>query len=80
MWGPAKVKHFNLTAVASVLGLPPERVRFIEPDVGGAFGARGELYPEDYLIPWAAIKLGRPVQGTEDREGPVRQVTTGPQS
>ncbi len=67
VWGPAKVKHFNLTAVASVLGLEPERVRFIEPDVGGAFGARGELYPEDYLIPWAAVKLGRPVKWIEDR-------------
>ena len=67
VWGPAKVKHFNLTAVASVLGLAPERVRFIEPDVGGAFGARGELYPEDYLIPWAAMKLGRPVKWIEDR-------------
>jgi carbon-monoxide dehydrogenase large subunit len=67
VWGPAKVKHFNLTAVASVLGLPAERLRFIEPDVGGAFGARGELYPEDYLIPWAAIRLGRPVKWIEDR-------------
>jgi CO/xanthine dehydrogenase Mo-binding subunit len=67
VWGPAKVKHFNLAAVASVLGLAPERVRFIEPDVGGAFGARGELYPEDYLIPWAAMKLGRPVKWIEDR-------------
>jgi CO/xanthine dehydrogenase Mo-binding subunit len=67
IWGPAKVKHFNLTAVASVLGLAPAQVRFIEPDVGGAFGARGELYPEDYLIPWAAMKLGRPVKWIEDR-------------
>jgi carbon-monoxide dehydrogenase large subunit len=67
VWGPAKVKHFNLTAVASVLRLAPERVRFIEPDVGGAFGARGELYPEDYLIPWTAMKLGRPVKWIEDR-------------
>ncbi len=67
VWGPAKVKHFNLTAIASVLGLAPERVRFIEPDVGGAFGARGELYPEDYLIPWAAMRLGRPVKWIEDR-------------
>ncbi len=67
VWGPAKVKHFNLTAVASVLGIAPGQVRFIEPDVGGAFGARGELYPEDYLIPWVAIKLGRPVKWIEDR-------------
>jgi carbon-monoxide dehydrogenase large subunit len=67
VWGPAKVKHFNLGAVASALGLPVERVRFLEPDVGGGFGARGELYPEDYLIPWAAIALGRPVKWVEDR-------------
>ena len=67
VWGPAKVKHFNLTAIASVLGLAPERVRFIEPDVGGAFGARGELYPEDYLIPWAAMSAR-----------PAREVDRGP--
>jgi aerobic carbon-monoxide dehydrogenase large subunit len=67
VWGAAKVKHFNLAVVASVLGLAPERVRFLETDVGGAFGARGELYPEDYLIPWAAMKLGRPVKWIEDR-------------
>jgi carbon-monoxide dehydrogenase large subunit len=67
VWGPAKVKHFNLGAVASALGLAPERVRFLEPDVGGGFGARGELYPEDYLIPWAAIRLRRPVKWIEDR-------------
>ena len=67
VWGAAKVKHFNLAVVAAVLGLAPEHVRFVEPDVGGAFGARGELYPEDYLIPWAAMKLGRPVKWIEDR-------------
>ena len=67
VWGPAKVKHFNLGAVAAVLGLPAGSVRFLEPDVGGAFGARGEPYPEDYLIPWAALRLGRPVKWIEDR-------------
>src|SRR5262249_1911647 len=71
VWGPAKVKHFNLTAVASVLGLAPERVRFIEPDVGGAFGARGELYSEDYLIPWAAMRRGGPVKWMEDGGEPL---------
>ena len=43
------------------------RIRFIETDVGGGFGARGELYPEDYLVPWPAIRLGRPVKWIEDR-------------
>jgi carbon-monoxide dehydrogenase large subunit len=39
----------------------------IELDVGGGFGARGEFYPEDFLIPFAARHSGRPVKWTEDR-------------
>ena len=39
----------------------------IENDVGGGFGARGEFYPEDFLIPFAARHVGRPVKWTEDR-------------
>ena len=39
----------------------------IEPDVGGGFGVRGEFYPEDYLIPYAALMLKRPVKWIEDR-------------
>src|SRR5262249_57057950 len=38
-----------------------------EPDVGGGFGVRGEFYPEDFLIPFAARRLGRPVKWIEDR-------------
>lgn len=67
VWGAAKVKHFNLRAIASVLGMPPDQLRLVESDVGGAFGARGELYPEDYIIPWLALKLGRPIKWVEDR-------------
>ena len=39
----------------------------MEIDVGGGFGARGEFYPEDFLIPFAARHIGRPVKWTEDR-------------
>jgi quinolinate synthase len=39
----------------------------VEYDVGGSFGARGEFYPEDFLIPFAARHVGRPVKWTEDR-------------
>jgi carbon-monoxide dehydrogenase large subunit len=67
VWGAAKVKHFNRRLLAGLLGMEPESIRCIEGDVGGGFGARGEFYPEDYLIPWAAIKLGRPVKWIEDR-------------
>ena len=67
VWGAAKVKHFNRRILATLLGIEPESIRCIEGDVGGGFGARGEFYPEDYLIPWAAIKLGHPVKWVEDR-------------
>jgi len=65
--GAAKVKHFNRGVLAELLDLPPERVRLVEVDVGGGFGVRGELYPEDVLVPFAALRLGRPVKWVEDR-------------
>ncbi len=67
VWGPTKVPHFNRGVLASMLDMPEERIHFIEPDVGGGFGIRGEFYPEDFLVPWAAIKLERPVKWIEDR-------------
>ncbi|HSS94537.1 MAG TPA: molybdopterin cofactor-binding domain-containing protein, partial [Candidatus Dormibacteraeota bacterium] len=48
------------------------KVRLVELHVGGGFGARGEFYPEDYLIPFAAIRTGRPVAWAEDREENLR--------
>jgi carbon-monoxide dehydrogenase large subunit len=67
VWGAAKVPHFNRQILADLLGRPETTVRMIETDVGGGFGVRGEFYPEDFLVPWAAIRLGRPVQWIEDR-------------
>jgi carbon-monoxide dehydrogenase large subunit len=67
VWGPAKVKHFNRAILASMLGFEPADIRFLEPNVGGGFGPRGEFYPEDFLIPWLALRLGRPVKWIEDR-------------
>jgi len=67
VWGPTKVTHFNRGVLARLLGMPEHQIRMIEPDVGGGFGVRGEFYPEDYLIPWAAIKLGQPIKWIEDR-------------
>ena len=67
VWGPTKVKHHNRQVLAELLGLPPERVRLVEPDVGGGFGVRGEFYPEDFLIPWLALTTGRRIKWVEDR-------------
>jgi carbon-monoxide dehydrogenase large subunit len=65
--GAAKVPFTNRRILARFLGLPESGVTLIENDVGGAFGARGEFYPEDFLIPFAARRLNRPVKWIEDR-------------
>jgi carbon-monoxide dehydrogenase large subunit len=67
IWGPTKVVHFNHGVLASLLEMPPSRIRMIEVEVGGGFGVRGEFYPEDYLIPFLAKKLRRPIRWIEDR-------------
>ncbi len=65
--GAAKVPFFNRRILAKQIGLPEDSIEMIENDVGGGFGARGEFYPEDFLIPFAARHVGRPVKWTEDR-------------
>ena len=67
VWGPTKIPYANRNILADHLGISEERIHFIEPDVGGGFGVRGEFYPEDFLIPFAAMRLGKPVKWIEDR-------------
>jgi aerobic carbon-monoxide dehydrogenase large subunit len=65
--GVCKVPFTNRRALAQMMSLPEQSVRMVEYDVGGGFGARGEFYPEDFLIPFAARLLRRPIKWTEDR-------------
>jgi aerobic carbon-monoxide dehydrogenase large subunit len=65
--GAAKVPFATRRTLAKNMDLPEDCVDMLEHDVGGGFGVRGEFYPEDFLIPFAARKLGRPVKWTEDR-------------
>jgi CO/xanthine dehydrogenase Mo-binding subunit len=67
IFGAAKVPHYNRDAIARMLGWPTAKVVLVEGDVGGGFGVRGELYPEDVLLAAAAIRLSRPVKWVEDR-------------
>jgi aerobic carbon-monoxide dehydrogenase large subunit len=67
IYGGAKVLFFNRRTLAKQLGLAEAAIEIVENDVGGGFGARGEFYPEDFLIPFAARLTGRPVKWTEDR-------------
>ncbi len=72
VWGAAKIPHVNRRILAQLLGWDESRIRLVELHVGGGFGARGEFYPEDFLIPFAAIRVGRPVAWVEDREESLR--------
>ena len=65
--GAAKLPFFNRRALAGMLGLDVAAVDYIELDVGGGFGARGEFYPEDFLVGFAARRHGHPVRWIEDR-------------
>ena len=65
--GAAKVPFFNRRILAKQIGLTEADIDMIENDVGGGYGARGEFYPEDFLIPFAAKHTGRPVKWIEDR-------------
>ncbi|WP_295850276.1 xanthine dehydrogenase family protein molybdopterin-binding subunit [Tardiphaga sp.] len=67
MYGAAKVPHWNRDQIANMLGRPPGRMNLFEGHVGGGFGVRGELYPEDVLVCLAALRLGRPIKWIEDR-------------
>jgi aerobic carbon-monoxide dehydrogenase large subunit len=57
----------RLLMTAFVLGLPENKVRVVAPDVGGGFGSKIYLYPEDVVVTWASKQLARPVKWTSDR-------------
>ena len=67
VWTSTQVPFAVRSAIAPVLGLQEERVRVLVPDVGGGFGVKGHVYPEEILVPAVARRLARPVKWTETR-------------
>jgi carbon-monoxide dehydrogenase large subunit len=65
--GAAKVPHWNRDTIAHMLGREKESVQLYEGHVGGGFGVRGEIYPEDILVCAAALKFKHPIKWIEDR-------------
>jgi len=65
--GSAKVPYANRRELMRCMDLPEECVEMLGGDFGGGFGVRGDFYPEDFLVPFASRKLGRPVKWIEDR-------------
>jgi carbon-monoxide dehydrogenase large subunit len=67
IWSSTQIPHIGKTLVCDMLGLEPEAVRVIAPDVGGGFGPKAVFYPEELVIAAAAMQLGRPIKWIEDR-------------
>jgi aerobic carbon-monoxide dehydrogenase large subunit len=67
VFGACKVPFAIRALLAKLFGLPETAIDVIENDAGGGFGVRGEFYPEDFLMPYAARVTGRPVRWIEGR-------------
>src|SRR4029450_2901361 len=67
VWGSSQVPHQVRQFICDLLALGPHRVRVVAPGVAGVFGAKLIVYPEDVLIPFLALRFGRPVRWLEDR-------------
>ena len=63
----AQMPHLNRAGLAECLGLDQGSIRVISPDVGGGFGYKGILLPEEICLAWLCRKLGKPVRWIEDR-------------
>ncbi|WP_162301604.1 xanthine dehydrogenase family protein molybdopterin-binding subunit [Nesterenkonia muleiensis] len=67
VWASTQSPHVLKTQLGGVLGLDDSRIRVIQPNVGGAFGGKIPIFPEDILTAWAAIWLGCTVKFVEER-------------
>ena len=65
--GTTQVPGLLRDALAEIFDLPGHRLRVVAPDVGGGFGAKASLYPEEVVVCALALRLGRPVKWTGDR-------------
>jgi len=67
LWGATKFIQFTSRTLAEMFAIAPDRVVTHRVDIGGMFGVRGEVYPEDFLVSWAALVSGRMVRWQEGR-------------
>jgi aerobic carbon-monoxide dehydrogenase large subunit len=75
IWSSTQVVHWVRREAATLLGMPEARVRCVALDVGGGFGGKGHVYPEDMLITFLARRLGRPVRWIETRREHMMSAT-----
>jgi carbon-monoxide dehydrogenase large subunit len=66
LYSSTQIPHLVRTGLADILRIPEHRIRVVAPDVGGGFGAKGQLFPEEVVVSLLAMRLGRPVKWMED--------------
>lgn len=67
VWSSCQSPHILRSTLAEVLDVAERNIHVIAPHVGGGFGQKTHQYPEEVVVPWLAMKLGRPVRWIEDR-------------
>jgi aerobic carbon-monoxide dehydrogenase large subunit len=68
LWNTSQNPHVARLVIAAFVGMAPEhKLRVIAPDVGGGFGSKIFIYPEEVVVLWAARRVGRPIKWTSDR-------------
>src|SRR6266566_4744741 len=67
VWSSSQIPHLLRNILSALVGLPQHQVRVIVPEVGGGFGSKLNVYPEEMIAAFATMKLGRPVKWIEDR-------------
>jgi len=67
VWDSTQEPHAVWHNLAQLFGRPESGIRVIAPDVGGGFGEKGAFFPEEILVPYLALTLGRPIKWVEDR-------------
>jgi carbon-monoxide dehydrogenase large subunit len=67
VWSSTQIPHLLKTQISVMVGLPETAVRVIAPEVGGGFGSKLNVYAEEGIVPWLAMKLGRPIKWNESR-------------
>jgi carbon-monoxide dehydrogenase large subunit len=67
LWTSTQVPHKVKTYLGRLLARPPRHLRVVAPDVGGGFGQKVEVWPEDLALSYLAMALGRPIKWVEER-------------
>jgi carbon-monoxide dehydrogenase large subunit len=77
IWSSTQIPHLMRTQVALMIGIPENKLRVITPEVGGGFGSKLNVYAEEALLGWIAMRLNKPVKWIEGRRENIQATIHG---